>query len=396
MKVLRQIRGGKTSRISQRGKDGVKSNQKLAVEIRATKVVPPHREEHINWLKSLLFDIEWFKARRKRYRDVGLLLAWVGFYYLVLVQQQPDFVDQFHCSSILRSVFPGVISVEETSTRELRNKKEVDAWVTTTVQNIWQDSTCGDGNCNEPFERPEFQAPGFSSNCQTDCGLASPLYAIIVILLVDFTNTQFGSANADWLRSSASWNLCLNDEKRTNSGLDDECWYNGLQDFPRNEDSIVKEFLVVPGNWYLTVEGDFYRTVQGKVLDASNVSDPRELITTPIWQSCSDEAGVSRRSLLIDVKSNAASMTASSAQHDERPQTSEAHHFLASPTVPSSTLPATTEASIIPPFTAPPPPPATTVPPSSVSLTLPTGSPSTSPSTSRQPNHASLNSAAHS
>ncbi|KAK3275949.1 hypothetical protein CYMTET_15953 [Cymbomonas tetramitiformis] len=243
----------------------------------------------IRLLKDIVFNFEWVAARRKRYGRVTLVLAWIGLYLTLLLQQQPDYLSLYHTSSALRSTFPSDIDVEESTVVKLSKPQAVSDWAKSTIQTIWQPLSCGDGRCDSPFERKQFPAPGFSSLCQVDCGLELQLYTITVLLAMDFTKSPFGASAAEQMRASASWNLCLLDTGRADAGLTDECWHSSGQRFKMVEGDIVKEYNVIAGKWYIEIQGDYYSLVKGKVLDPSNVTDPVELAMTPIWRSCADE-----------------------------------------------------------------------------------------------------------
>ena len=155
------------------------------------------------------------------------------------------------------------------------------------MDSIWTGSvnTCGDGQCDSPFEFPAYGDKG----CETDCGLhtvqVGPLYPILVLLKGDFSNSALGRGNAESLASTVTWNLCLRDENRREAGLEDVCWY---------EKSLAVDaqmvgtfpFTLPAGQWYLSIVGDYYNILTGSVYDSSNPTSLRELTVSPEWYSC--------------------------------------------------------------------------------------------------------------
>eukprot|EP00854_Cymbomonas_tetramitiformis_P013092 gene13092-15461_t len=97
-------------------------------------------------------------------------------------------------------------------------------------------------------------APGFTSQCKVDCGAVETVYSIVVVINYNFRDSVFGAKVASDLQASASWNLCLSDEGRSEVGLQDECWYSRAQPFEYQSGGLAERFLVQEGNWYILVE----------------------------------------------------------------------------------------------------------------------------------------------
>ncbi|KAK3264476.1 hypothetical protein CYMTET_26787 [Cymbomonas tetramitiformis] len=246
------------------------------------------RELHT--LALLHAHLQWFKQRRARFLWVGVIFLWLVFCVVVNLVQRGNVPVQYQVYTSLHNTFPLEAIAEDSakSSEVLVSFSEASAWLSGTIEEVWKPIVCGNNRCEQPFERPHFRgAPGFLSMCQSDCGWADTLYEILVVLTVDFAGSSLGEGVADVLRLSASWNLCLRDEKRAEAGLESECWYKKPQSFKTTSGEFVEQYFVVEGRWGIRVEGDYYGLVQGKVLDIQNASAPVELPLSPSWNPCS-------------------------------------------------------------------------------------------------------------
>jgi hypothetical protein len=124
--------------------------------------------------------------------------------------------------------------------------------------------------------------------CQEDCGKETNLVNLLVVLEGDFSTSALGEMASEGLRASASWNLCFEDAKRAEYGLEDLCYFPEAQAFESTAVVISKEFSVPPTlNWYVHIVKDYYRTLEGRVYVLGNTTSVVDVEITPSWSSCS-------------------------------------------------------------------------------------------------------------
>lgn len=124
--------------------------------------------------------------------------------------------------------------------------------------------------------------------CQEDCGKETNLVSLLVIIEGDFSNSALGEMASEGLRASASWNLCFEDPKRSEYGLEDLCYFPEPAAFQTTAVVISEEFVVPPTlNWYVQITKDYYRTLQGRVYVLSNTTSVEDVEIAPSWSSCS-------------------------------------------------------------------------------------------------------------
>lgn len=222
-------------------------------------------------ITSLFTEIQ---QRNSHYLRLLLALIFVSFYFLV-VYWQADVESKFAVASSVSQSFLVTLPLKI---------EEIGVFLRLAINSVWTDVNCGNGFCDAPYEFPQFGELG----CQEDCGKETNLVNLLVVLEGDFSTSALGEMASEGLRASASWNLCFEDAKRAEYGLEDLCYFPEAQAFESTAVVISKEFSVPPTlNWYVHIVKDYYRTLEGRVYVLGNTTSVVDVEITPSWSSCS-------------------------------------------------------------------------------------------------------------
>jgi len=235
--------------------------------------------------KSLRIAMHRHATLRSNYCKLFFFLFYMVFYSMVLFQQnvRRDFeLVDFHREFF----FPDGYEAGEDN---FYSTEDVYEWLTDKVTTIWTDPICGNGKCEMPYEFPSYHRFG----CKLDCGVQPALIPIMVNMAKDAKLAAKMAAayklSAQTMMASVRWNLCLDEPKRREAGLEDSCWYEEDQEFQRQH---VELYRVIPGTWYVRLNGDYLGFVRADVLyylteEGGNVTS-FDIPTEPAFETCQD------------------------------------------------------------------------------------------------------------
>jgi len=215
----------------------------------------------------------------RKYRHVAWYSLFVAAYMVVLYLQASAYKSGEVVQTLKNAFMPDASTGGTTMT--FKNEDEVLNYLGSKVLlPIWKDPTCGDGNCEWPWEFPAWGRFG----CRADCGINANTTKIVVNVRADFTGHP--SISPRVLMTNAKWNMCLEDEARRKRGEEDLCWYEEDQAFDQVQVNSINSMDVIDGKWYVVVKGDYAGRVSGAVFDISNTTSPVTIPTTPAWEAC--------------------------------------------------------------------------------------------------------------
>ncbi|KAK3261556.1 hypothetical protein CYMTET_29532 [Cymbomonas tetramitiformis] len=232
-------------------------------------------DHHQHILGRLVPALERVIETRNRYKELGRYLLFVAFYIAVLMHQCEEDTAQAMVSSLEQALVPEDVVMD--------NEDDVIQWLDKTVANIWKTPVCGNGLCEKPYERPFFGRFG----CKSDCGTELEQQSIVVEIKVDVSRTPQPSVTPLDLLQRISWNLCLREVSRTEVGLGDLCWYPSEQKLKGFTFTLIEQFHVPPGDWFIRIKNDYYKLTFGRVY---YVSDLQEMPVSPLWTACPVDA----------------------------------------------------------------------------------------------------------